>query len=399
MRRKLIALLCAITLVLPSVMPSYAVEAAETSATEETEVIEESEDTEEAAQTPVIELDKTKFKYNGVSQTPVVTAYDADKNLISEEYYTVTYPETSIDVGKYTLEVVFAEPYAGTVTADYEITPIAFPDADFSIPAKNYLYTGEAIEPVVNSALYEEGIDYTVAYEDNVLDGTATVTITGIGNYTDTKTLTFEIDLFSYKVLADRTICITEVSKNVTGELEIPAIYDGYTVTAITDEVFKSCKKLTAITTPETLTTIGESAFYGCTGLTSVTLNGNGLSLGDYAFYGCSHLTSVKAKRLKTIGEYAFCKCFELESIGEVGNVESIGIYAFSECKKLISVDLAVSSIKKLESHVFYGCTSLEHVELSDKVESIGDSAFKGCKSLELGELPSGLTYIESAAF
>ncbi len=70
--------------------------------------------------------------------------------------------------------------------------------ADFSkISNKNY--TGEARKPEVvvqvKSANYtlKEGTDYTVSYKNNTKIGTATVTVTGKGNWTGTKELTFNI--------------------------------------------------------------------------------------------------------------------------------------------------------------------------------------------------------------
>ncbi|HIW77733.1 MAG TPA: hypothetical protein H9874_01115, partial [Candidatus Bilophila faecipullorum] len=58
-------------------------------------------------------------------------------------------------------------------------------------------YTGSALTPEVTlrdgGKALTAGTDYTVAYADNVNAGTATVTITGMGNYTGTLTATFAI--------------------------------------------------------------------------------------------------------------------------------------------------------------------------------------------------------------
>ena len=58
-------------------------------------------------------------------------------------------------------------------------------------------YTGEAIEPEIvvkdGDRTLAEGTDYIVAYADNLNEGTATVTITGMGNYAGTLTVTFTI--------------------------------------------------------------------------------------------------------------------------------------------------------------------------------------------------------------
>ena len=61
----------------------------------------------------------------------------------------------------------------------------------------NKTYTGSEITqtPVVtySGTVLTEGTDYTVSYSDNIKAGTATVTITGTGNYTGTVTKTFMI--------------------------------------------------------------------------------------------------------------------------------------------------------------------------------------------------------------
>lgn len=60
-----------------------------------------------------------------------------------------------------------------------------------------YEYTGEAVEPGVTVELdgqtLTEGTDYYVSYTDNINKGTATVTVTFMGNYKGTVTKTFEI--------------------------------------------------------------------------------------------------------------------------------------------------------------------------------------------------------------
>lgn len=69
-------------------------------------------------------------------------------------------------------------------------------DAQFTT-IKNQTYTGKAIKPSItikdgNKKLVS-GTDYTVTYKNNTKPGKATVTITGKGNYTGTKTITFNI--------------------------------------------------------------------------------------------------------------------------------------------------------------------------------------------------------------
>lgn len=62
---------------------------------------------------------------------------------------------------------------------------------------KNQTYTGKALKPAVTvkdgSTVLKDGTDYKVSYSDNKNIGQAKVTITGIGNYTGSRTVYFDI--------------------------------------------------------------------------------------------------------------------------------------------------------------------------------------------------------------
>ena len=77
-----------------------------------------------------------------------------------------------------------------------ESTSIRISDLDIN-PIKNQNYTGKALKPSVTvkdgDKKLIKGTDYTLSYKNNTKPGKATVTITGKGNYTGTKTVTFNI--------------------------------------------------------------------------------------------------------------------------------------------------------------------------------------------------------------
>lgn len=78
-------------------------------------------------------------------------------------------------------------------------TAASFENAEIEIEgaADGYLPTGAEITPTVTVKLMGDalkpGVDYSVSYADNVEPGTATVTVTGQGEYTGSKTATFAI--------------------------------------------------------------------------------------------------------------------------------------------------------------------------------------------------------------
>ena len=63
-------------------------------------------------------------------------------------------------------------------------------NADVAVAGESFIYTGSPITPAVSVTLKNtqlvEGRDYTLAYTDHTNAGTATVTVTGIGNYIGT---------------------------------------------------------------------------------------------------------------------------------------------------------------------------------------------------------------------
>ena len=70
----------------------------------------------------------------------------------------------------------------------------ALPTDGWSLSPATYTYTGTAITPtVVAPSSLKEGTDFKVSCTNNTNVGTATVTITGIGNYEGTATLKFTI--------------------------------------------------------------------------------------------------------------------------------------------------------------------------------------------------------------
>ncbi|MDR0875049.1 MAG: InlB B-repeat-containing protein [Clostridiales Family XIII bacterium] len=89
------------------------------------------------------------------------------------------------------------EPVTQTITAFVNVTGVYDVD-EFEVTGveDRYIYAGSPITPTViltkKNAL-TLGTDYTVSYSNNNAQGTASALITGIGTYTGTKTVNFEI--------------------------------------------------------------------------------------------------------------------------------------------------------------------------------------------------------------
>ncbi len=90
--------------------------------------------------------------------------------------------------------------FSTAVTGDITLTAVWAKNltADNIADIDAQTYTGSAIEPEVvvtdGETTLTLGTDYTVAYSDNINAGTAKVTVTGIGNYTEIVEKTFTIN-------------------------------------------------------------------------------------------------------------------------------------------------------------------------------------------------------------
>lgn len=110
--------------------------------------------------------------------------------------YTVTY-ENNVNVGTATVIIKGKDCYTGTKTRTFKI--IAAPISKVSVGSiGTQKWTGKAIKPkpVVEykGITLIAGKDYTLSYKNNVKAGsTATITLTGKGNFEGTKTVTFKI--------------------------------------------------------------------------------------------------------------------------------------------------------------------------------------------------------------
>lgn len=149
--------------------------------------------------------------YDGKYHRPECSIYDGEKEVtVRGEYQN----QSNYAAGVYTVTFSAIEDYGytGTLTTTYEITPKDLEEADISLRTSQFTYTGKKIEAAVtvtdDSRRLSKDKDYTVAYENNIVAGEATILLTGIGNYKGTRRITFEIvpaDISSCRVSLDQT--------------------------------------------------------------------------------------------------------------------------------------------------------------------------------------------------
>lgn len=159
-------------------------------------------------------------------------------------------------------------------------------------------------------------------------------------------------------------------------------------ITAIADDAFESCGKLTNISIPNGVTYIGKSAFSSCTSLTSIELPDSLIRLGQYAFYGCSNLSQIIIP--DTIIYFADNIFDGTKYYNNESNWEENALYIG---KHLIDVDRGVSGSFKIKDgtltiagQTFEYCEKITEVFIPNSVESIGENAFYNINNIIYSE-------------
>ena len=220
--------------------------------------------------------------YTGDSIVPNLTV-KMGKYVLDEGYdYSVQY-ENNLNAGTAKVTIKGEGYYKGTKSATFNISrvDISGDDADLEVYLKysGMYYNGKGrtqtggtvIKATVGGAVVtlDNGIDYKVSYKNNVNAGTATMTISGIGNYVGTYEETFkiyrqDINKFNPKVT------IKYPNMNYTGKArtqntwtEVKATIDGKTVTLEQGKDYTISYKNNTNVGVATMTITGKGNFKG----------------------------------------------------------------------------------------------------------------------------------------
>lgn len=134
--------------------------------------------------------------YTGTAYEPEVTVTFNGTELALDTDYTVAYTN-NVNAGEATVTITgTGTHFKGSVEKHFTITAADLSGCTFA-PIADVTYNTEAHTPEVTVAIsgrtLEADKDYTVSYASNVNAGTATVTVTGKGNFTGSANTTFTI--------------------------------------------------------------------------------------------------------------------------------------------------------------------------------------------------------------
>ncbi len=146
-------------------------------------------------------VDDIALKANKKMQKPVPSVAWNGIKLVNKRDFSVSYTDATAgaykDCGTYEILIFGTGNYSGSRRIVLTITE-SKPTAKLAVTKiADQIYTGKKLEPALvvkdGKTLLTKNVHYTVSYHNNVNVGTATVLLSGIGDYVGTKRITFKI--------------------------------------------------------------------------------------------------------------------------------------------------------------------------------------------------------------
>lgn len=198
--------------------------------------------------------------YTGSSLTPSVSVYMGSTLLTEGVDYTVSY-KNNINVGTGTVIITGIGSYSGTVSKTFEITATKdLSGAVIELPAASFTYNGDDVIPDITVTLGGvplSFIDYDISFSNNFNAGTATVTITGKGEYTGTKSKNFTIEKLNLSA-PGVTVSVNPPSVKYDGTAKEPTVtvtYNGNLLSEGSDYTVSYMNNINASTTAAVIVT------------------------------------------------------------------------------------------------------------------------------------------------
>ena len=217
--------------------------------------------------TSVANVSSQTYTGNGISPLPTIT-YN-NKTLKKDTDYTLSY-SNNINAGTATITITGKGNFTGTTSKTFSISARAMSDTSVA-NISSQTYTGNVISPLptitYNNKTLKMDTDYTLSYSDNINVGTATITITGKGNFAGTTSKTFSI---SARAMSDTSVANIS-SQTYTGNVisPLPTItYNNKTLKKDTDYTLSYSDNINAGTA--TITITGKGNFTGMTSMTFI---------------------------------------------------------------------------------------------------------------------------------
>ena len=285
-----------------------------------------------------LSMNSTFNLYDASKEGYTFEGWYLDEDFTTNKVTTIEYPKKDIklyaswSINYYTLTVATDNQNAGTVAIDgttYSSLTFAYnQEVTISATAKeDWEFSGWYYGTTFISA------DNPCTFNMFAEDATVKAVWTYVGDYVFTDN-------------NDGTVTLASVKNKDIVVANIPNEYNGKTVSAIGEEAFKSCQKLTTVTMGNGVTTVGNYVFSNCQMLSDITLSSNLTNISSYMFDTCSQLKEVEIPAsVTTIETYSFRytglqKLYIPNSVNNVqsciigwSNIDGLKIYCEVETK------------------------------------------------------------------
>ena len=247
-------------------------------------------------------------------------------------------------------------------------------------------YTGNAEpKPAVTVTNHKnepltEGTDYTLTYNNDLVNGTGTVTITGTGKYGGTIIKEYTFNVYAGQCGDEAYWAFDPESGRLTitgtGAIWDSVVGEGGTIKNIWHHLRLYVK---SVIVGEGITHLGEFAFAQNVNMTEVTLPETLTSIGGNAFSSCSKLQEIKLpSKVETIGNFAFSET-AITSINIPNTVTTIGFRAFLRCTELKEITIP-ASVNDMSNYVFDG-SGVTKVFMTGNAPFVGQEIFSGAQA------------------
>lgn len=193
----------------------------------------------EFSKKPVVTFTATEVIITGLSTSLTTSFADLEGILFSQGEVKTYVPSKGTTAGgtqTFTVQAAQRPPLPVP-----ELPTISIANAVVEVPASQYPYYGFGWKPICQVFLdgqqLKSGVDYTVAYSNNVYPGTATVTVTGIGDYSGTALGSFVIYLRRSVAVSINDVAIEPAIGTVTN-CAAPATFSSSYGTVEVDNVY-----------------------------------------------------------------------------------------------------------------------------------------------------------------
>ncbi len=249
-------------------------------------------------------------------------------------------------------------------------------------------------------------------------------------NFSMVKAADATLDLLKFTLSSDGEYYLVGAKDtSITGEVVIPATYEGLPVRQVNSYGFEECTGITKVTLPEGIERLSTGAFLD-SGLTEIVLPSTLKYIAHTVFRGCTNLKNIDIPDSVThIGENAFAftgleklvipdsvmyrdirntatktpfnamslvaDCANLKEVVLPSNMTEIGHDAFRWCESLEKITIP-ASVTKIDYDAFFCCTALRELYIPDSVTEIAKDAF-GETDLAVISLPANVRFVDGS--